>query len=202
MTTMVACCPSLWTAHRIPGHCPVALQTSRSAAGAERGGPVRTAGDPLGLIKRDLRSLWQDLRLRSWLSGTAVMPRDLTDRAGLAPAGRGLYEALLRGLPEACLKDFTQARFGALQDAASGGKWDRHPVDLRWSLPLLFERWCQVVLAGPERRGDLRRLEERSRKPAVTLANAAFLAAPASGGTVMGSALFALPFTWFYRCKP
>ena len=202
MTTMVACCPSLWTAHRIPGHCPVALQASRSAAGAERGGAAPVAADSLGLIKPDLRSLWQDLRLRSSLSGTAVMPRDLTDRAGLAPEGRGPFRALLRGLPEASLKHCARAGSGAPRDAASGGKWDRHQADLRWSLPLLFRRWCLVVLAGRERRGDLRRLKQRRRKPAATLANAAFLAVPASGGTVMGGALFALPFTWFDRCKP
>jgi len=125
------------------------------------------------------------------------MPRDLTDHGAMDSDGRGLYEALVRCLPEHGLKEFTQAQLTALRDAARRYRWGPHPVDLRWSLPLLFKRFYLVVLAGPERRGESRRMEEHRRNPRATLANLATLAVLAMAGTVIGGFLFSLLFTWF-----
>lgn len=125
------------------------------------------------------------------------MPRDLTDDDSVDSDGRGLYEALVRCLPEQGLKEFTQAQLVALRDAARRYRWGPHPVDLRWSLPLLFKRFYLVILAGPERRGENRRMEERRRISRMTFANLAVLALLGLAGTVVGGFVFSLLFTWF-----
>ena len=54
-----------------------------------------------------------------------------------------------------------------------------------------------MVLAGPERRGESRRMEEARRYSRATLANLVFLAYLAAAGTVLGSLVFTLLFTWY-----
>ncbi len=125
------------------------------------------------------------------------MPRDLSEPVEVSAEGEGLYQALISRLPERVRNGFSQEQLAALRDAARRCKRGSHPVDLRWNIPLLFKRCYLVVLAGPERRGEHRRMEEGRRYPRATLANLVFLACLAMGGTVFGGAVFALLFTWY-----
>lgn len=125
------------------------------------------------------------------------MPRDLSDSVEVSAEGEGIYQALINRLPERVRNGFSQEQLAALRDAARRCKWGSHPVDLRWSLPMLFQRCYLVVLAGPERRGEQRRMEESRRNSWATLANLVFLACLAMGGTVFGGLVFTLLFTWY-----
>ncbi len=125
------------------------------------------------------------------------MPRDLSEPVEVSAEGEGLYQALINRLPERARNGFSQEQLAALRDAARHCKWDSHPVDLRWSLPLLFKRYYLVVLAGPECRGEQRRMEEGRHHPRATLANFVFLACLATVGTILGGSVFTLLFTWY-----
>ncbi len=125
------------------------------------------------------------------------MPRDLSEPVEVSAEGEELYQALTNRLPERVHNGFSQEQLAALRDASRRCKWGSHPVDLRWNLPLFFKRCYLVVLAGPERRGELRRMEEGRRNPWATLANLVFLACLAMGGTVFGGFVFTLLFTWY-----
>ncbi len=104
---------------------------------------------------------------------------------------------LIHRMPERMRDDFTKEQLAALRDAARHCEWGKHPVDLRWSLPGLFKRYYLVVLAGPERRGDQRHLEERRQRSPTSLASVLFLVGLATGGTVLGGLIFTLLFTWY-----
>ena len=49
--------------------------------------------------------------------------------------------------------------------------WERHPVDIRISIPLLVARYYITIVAGPERRSPTRLASERKKHPLLTLAN-------------------------------
>ena len=53
--------------------------------------------------------------------------------------------------------------------------WGRHPLNLRVSLPLPFGRWYVTLVAGKERRGKTRLIEERKKHPLETAPNLVFL---------------------------
>jgi hypothetical protein len=53
--------------------------------------------------------------------------------------------------------------------------WGRHPLNLRVSLPLPFGRWYVTLVAGRERRGKERLIEERNKHPLDTVPNLMFL---------------------------
>ncbi len=53
--------------------------------------------------------------------------------------------------------------------------WGRHPLNLRVSLPLPFGRWYVTLVAGRERRGKDRLVEEREKHPLETAPNLMFL---------------------------
>ena len=61
--------------------------------------------------------------------------------------------------------------------AVAAGQWNAktHRVNIRLSLPLLLKRGYFTVLGGPERRPVERRRAERSRNPARTAGNMAFI---------------------------
>lgn len=125
------------------------------------------------------------------------MPRDLSESQPVSTVGHGLYQMLIHRLPERMRDDFTKEQLAALRVATRHCEWGRHSVDLRWSLPGLFKRYYFVVLAGPERRGLQRRLVESRQRNPTSLASMLFLVGLATGGTVLGGAIFTLLFTWF-----
>ena len=79
---------------------------------------------------------------------------------------------------------------GTVQRNAPGGEsWDRHPVNLRFSIPLPFGRYYVTLVAGKERRSAERRAGERRKQPLLTFGN---LAVFISAGCVCSLAVLAL----------
>ncbi len=79
---------------------------------------------------------------------------------------------------------------GAPSAGASQPRWGSHPVNIRFTIPLLFRSYYITIVVGPERRSEDRRASERQKHPLFTLGNVIvyFLA-----GTGCGLAL--LPLT-------
>jgi hypothetical protein len=79
---------------------------------------------------------------------------------------------------------------GIAQRSAPGGEsWDRHPVNLRFSIPLPFGRYYVTLVAGKERRSADRLASERRKHPLLTFGNVAVFFGL---GCVCGLALLAL----------
>ncbi len=79
---------------------------------------------------------------------------------------------------------------GIAQRSVPGGEsWDRHPVNLRLSIPLPFGRYYVTLVAGTERRGAERLASERRKHPLLTFGNVAVFFGL---GCVCGLALLAL----------
>ncbi len=60
---------------------------------------------------------------------------------------------------------------GAPSAGASQPRWGSHPVNIRFSIPLLFRSYYITVVIGPERRSKERRAIERQKHPLFTLGN-------------------------------
>jgi len=85
-------------------------------------------------------------------------------------------EQLVRNIDAGVRDSLTPAQLAAIRAAARADNWDKHPVDLRVSLPSPFGRFYLALVAGPERRGGARRAAEQERHPVATNANIAFCA--------------------------
>jgi hypothetical protein len=97
-----------------------------------------------------------------------------------------LFEKIFHRLPPDISQTFTPAQQEALQLAIVQIKADRHPVDIRLSVPFLGKGFYLVILAGIERR-SLKRL--RTEDPAYTLKAIGYL----SGAVILAAiAIFAL----------
>jgi len=103
------------------------------------------------------------------------MPLDSTGKSSLPFDYDGLMTGLLHNLPENGRRLFTEDHVEALQEACDKLKWNRHPVDIRLSIPTLFSRYYLVLVGGPERRAGARREDERRRHPFRTAGNFLFL---------------------------
>ncbi len=77
----------------------------------------------------------------------------------------------------------------AQRNAPGGESWDRHPVNLRLSIPLPVGRYYVTLVAGKERRGTERLASERRKHPLLTFGNVAVFFGL---GCVCGLALLAL----------
>ncbi len=77
----------------------------------------------------------------------------------------------------------------AQRNAPNGESWDRHPVNLRFSIPLPFGRYYVTLVAGKERRGAERLASERRKHPLLTFGNVTVFFGL---GCVCGLALLAL----------
>ncbi len=95
----------------------------------------------------------------------------------------------LAALPEAVREGLTEAQRAAIAEALGAGRWRRHPIDIRLSLPLVHSRYCITIVAGRERRSGARRSRERDRHPLRTTGNLAFLLIVVA--TLYGSAVLA-----------
>ena len=103
---------------------------------------------------------------------------------------RERVEEQVRRLPSDIGGDDQGAAPGIAQRSAPGGEsWDRHPVNLRLSIPLPFGRYYVTLVAGKERRGAERLASERRKHPLLTFGN---LAVFFGLGCVCGLALLAL----------
>jgi len=77
----------------------------------------------------------------------------------------------------------------AQRNSPSGESWDRHPVNLRFSIPLPFGRYYVTLVAGKERRGAERLASERRKHPLLSFGNVTVFFGL---GCVCGLALLAL----------
>lgn len=101
--------------------------------------------------------------------------------AELPPATAAAEEAaLLARLPPDFVASLSADQRRALRTALPGQPWRRHPVDLRFTLPLFGRGLYLTLVAGSERRNSVRRRDDRVRHPLHTIGNLAFLAAVAA----------------------
>lgn len=101
--------------------------------------------------------------------------------AELPPATAAAEEAaLLARLPPDFVASLSADQRRALRTALPGQPWRRHPVDLRFTLPLFGRGLYLTLVAGSERRNVVRRRDDRLRHPLHTSGNLAFLVALAS----------------------
>jgi len=70
----------------------------------------------------------------------------------LSADGDGQIRDLLRRMPAAVARTFTQAQLQAMQEAVATRQWGRHPLDIRGSVPIGRHRYFFAVLAGRNRR--------------------------------------------------
>lgn len=66
----------------------------------------------------------------------------------------------LTNIPPYIAATFTRNQLEAIAAALEKRKWQRHPVDIRLSLPCLWKRFYVVFIAGEERRSPDRRKAE------------------------------------------
>jgi len=105
------------------------------------------------------------------------MPLDSATKTHLPFDNDGLMSGLLHNLPENARGLFSEDHLTALNSACSKLNWSRHPVDIRLSIPTLFNRYYMVLLGGPERRDAGRLAEEKLRHPFQKVGNFLFLGA-------------------------
>ncbi len=78
---------------------------------------------------------------------------------------------------------------GAPSAGASKPRWGSHPVNIRFTIPLLFRSYYVTIVVGPEQRNKERRASEHQKHPLFTLGNVfVYLLA----GTGLGLALLTL----------
>lgn len=82
---------------------------------------------------------------------------------------------LFRRLPDDLRRTIAPDLRNALIEAAGNRPWATHPVDIRFSVPLLFKRFYLAVVAGPERRAPARLAAERRSRTLMRLGNAVFV---------------------------
>jgi hypothetical protein len=82
-------------------------------------------------------------------------------------------ELLLRKLPPTVRKSLTQEQAEAIRQAGIGSIRARHPIDVRWSIPLpLIGRAYLVMILGREKRSPVRIASDRKNHPADHLSEA------------------------------
>lgn len=102
---------------------------------------------------------------------------------------RERVEEQVRSLPSDIGGEDPSAPGVARRSAPGGESWGRHPVNLRFSIPLPFGRYYVTLVAGKERRDAERLASERRKHPLLTFGN---LAVFFGLGCVCGLALLAL----------
>lgn len=125
-------------------------------------------------------------------TGQAMAPRWAAE---LPPAVAAAEEAaVLARLPAEFVATLSPDQRSMLRQMLPGQPWRRHPVDMRFTLPL-FGRGAYVTLvAGVEKRSSVRRRDDRYRYPLHTIGNLAFLGAVAA-------LLYALVLTGIFLAK-
>ncbi len=97
---------------------------------------------------------------------------------------------LLANMPEEAATSFTDLQLAMIEHALDSGRWQIHPLDIRFSIPFFWRQFYFVFLAGPERRSPERRRDERISRPIKAVANSVVFALflmlliPAAVGTV------------------
>ena len=93
------------------------------------------------------------------------------DAAALVPvSSEGFISRFLSRVPADVASTFSQAQLLAIRDFVINTR-GRPPVDIRWTIPLIWFHFFIVVLAGPERRPAARQAAERAARPILTWSN-------------------------------
>lgn len=92
-------------------------------------------------------------------------------------AGATISERVFGRLPATVVDGLRPDQRAAIAEALAAEISDRPPVNIRVSIPLLFERWYLTVFAGKERRGRERLKRDRITYPLRTAGNVLFIAA-------------------------
>ena len=85
-------------------------------------------------------------------------------------------ESLMRAMDRAVLGSLTTEQKTAIHHAAQRDAWQRHPVDIRLSLPSPFGLVYVTLIGGRERRSKARLALERAEFPIRGAANAIVIA--------------------------
>ena len=126
-------------------------------------------------------------------TGLAADMADMSDvgegadvRYGPGAAGR---------TPTEVLRELDDEQREAVNELLAFQSWQRHPVDIRLTLPWLGgRRYYLTLIAGPEKRSDIRQRTDRARRPFLTGNNLAALMALLGGSFLL--ALLALILLW------
>ena len=78
-------------------------------------------------------------------------------------------EKLLEKLPESERDSFNDDQLASLKHVFGNMEWERHPVDLRWTLKGLRKSYYFVFIAGGNRRPISRSQQELERKAKLML---------------------------------
>ncbi|MEM9452476.1 MAG: hypothetical protein AAGA75_28710 [Cyanobacteria bacterium P01_E01_bin.6] len=84
------------------------------------------------------------------------------------------FTRLCKQLPPDIFATFSIDQLTALEDAITQ-TWRNHPIDVRLTIPLLWQKFYVVVVAGPERRSKERLKEERDTHPIWKPSNLIFI---------------------------
>lgn len=93
--------------------------------------------------------------------------RTLPFRPGEASPLRRLSPELLNSLDQTQQKELEQAMVAA--------NWQRHPVNIRLSLPWVTGRYYLTIVSGKEKRSSERLISERKEHRLATLGNCLFM---------------------------
>ena len=85
------------------------------------------------------------------------------------------FEQIFPKIPPEIARTFTEEQLNALKKAFGFRDWNRHPVDIRVSIPIPGIRFYLVLLAGRERRSYPRLQVSRRMYPLWTPVNALFI---------------------------
>ncbi|MDF5733574.1 MAG: hypothetical protein PUP92_37760 [Rhizonema sp. PD38] len=81
------------------------------------------------------------------------------------------FEQLFAKLPPKIAKTFTFEQLEAIKKAYDFNNWNRHPVNIRVSIPILGMRFYLILSAGKERRSNQRLQVSKSTFPLWTPVN-------------------------------
>jgi len=102
---------------------------------------------------------------------------------------QALGQTPARGSPDG---PFVAPKTGAPSAGASQSRWENHPVNIRFTIPLLFRSYYITVLIGPERRSKERRAIERQKHPLFTPGNVIVYLLSGAGWVVFLATLYQL----------
>lgn len=92
-----------------------------------------------------------------------------------SPQDDPFFQHFFARISKAEAESFSDAQLAAIKRAFGARSRGVHPLDLRFSVPLIFARVYLVMLGGPEHRPSDRRQRERALRPIWRFANAIVL---------------------------
>ena len=100
-------------------------------------------------------------------------------------------ERLMRWIEPRVRETLTPEQVAAIRKAAEHNPWQGHPIDIRFTLPLLFGRYYVTLVAGRERRSNARLATERQAHPLILPGNVLFIAGATVVSVLAGMAAIA-----------